>query len=164
MRPGHMNNSGLSRTVQPARPRSLLVQRIVATAFMLGVTVLGVASWDVASGRVPETSSPLLLAVLNDAENRTCTRDLPTLAARFFPAGMSEGEARALLTAAIVTPPRPWFWRAKSDDAITATPDGFSFVRTLRYTPFGNHQVSGVLGFQGGVITSSRLTVRCALG
>lgn len=143
-----------------------LTTRLVAIAFFGTVAALGVASWDVAQGRVPRTNAPLLLDVLNSPENRTCTRDLPELAAKHFPVGMPEADARTLVTSSTVEPPRPWLWTPKLEDAISATnPTGeFSFVRTLRYTPFGNHQVTGSVTIADGKVIASKLRVVCALG
>lgn len=151
---------------ESSKPRSLLIPRLVAAAFVGSITILALASWDVARGRVPETDAPLLLDVLNSPENRTCTRDLPELAARYFPAGMSEAAMRALVLASSVKPPRPWLWTPKSDDVMSAaSPTGeVSFVRTLRYTPFGNHHVNGAVTLSDGKVTGAKLRVVCALG
>lgn len=151
---------------QPAPHRSLLLPRFVAAAFVTSIAVLGLASWDVARGRVPETDAPLLLDVLNSPENRTCTRDLPELAAKHFPPGMTEAAMRALLAASTVKPPRPWLWTPKSEDAVSSlSPAGeISFVRTLRYTPFGNHHVNGAVSLSDGKVTGAKLRVVCALG
>ncbi|MGL4440019.1 MAG: hypothetical protein ACRCUE_12185 [Bosea sp. (in: a-proteobacteria)] len=153
---------------QPILPprRNLLIPRLVAVAFVGSIAVLAFASWDVARGRVPETDAPLLLDVLNSPENRTCTRDLPELAAKHFPPGMTESAMRALVSASTVKPPRPWVWTPKVEDAIFATtPTGeISFVRTLRYTPFGNHHVNGTITVLDGKVTASKLRVVCALG
>ncbi len=150
----------------PSSPRRVLVPRLVAAAFLGTIAVLAIASWDVARGRVPETDSPLLLDVLNSKEDRTCTRDLPDLAAKHFPKGMAEAEARALLAAARVNPPSPWFWTPKPEDRISpaGVPGDLTFVRTLRYTPFGNHHVNGALTLADGKVTGARLRVICALG
>ncbi|MCX7341745.1 MAG: hypothetical protein NT037_14715 [Hyphomicrobiales bacterium] len=150
----------------PTSLRRVLVPRMVAAAFLGTIAVLAIASWDVARGRVPETESPLLLDVLNSKEDRTCTRDLPDLAAKHFPKGMAEAEARTLLGTARVTPPAPWFWRPKAEDQISpaGSPGDLSFVRTLRYTPFGNHHVNGALTLADGKVTGARLRVVCALG
>jgi hypothetical protein len=150
----------------PPRSRNLLIPRLVAVAFVGSIAALALASWDVAQGRVPDTDAPLLLDVLNSPENRTCTRDLPELAQKHFPAGMSEADMRALLAASTVKPPRPWLWTPKSDDVVSAVGQtgDLRFVRTLRYTPFGNHHVDGALTLSDGKVTAARLRVVCALG
>lgn len=150
----------------PPQSRRVLVPRLVAAAFLGSIMVLAIASWDVARGRVPDTDSPLLLDVLNSKEDRTCTRDLPELADKHFPKGMTEESARALLAASIVAKPRPWFWTPKPEDRMSAVSAAgeMSFVRTLRYTPFGNHHVNGVVTFSGGRVTGAKLRVICALG
>ena len=146
--------------------RHLLIPRLVATAFVGSIAALGIASWDVARGRVPDTNAPLLLDALNSPENRTCTRDLPELAARYFPAGMTEEAMRALVAVSTVKPPRPWLWTPKGSDAISPTSSAgeVSFVRTLRYTPFGNHQLMGTVTLSQGNVAAARLRVVCALG
>jgi hypothetical protein len=146
--------------------RNLLVPRLVATVFVGSIAVLALASWDVARGRVPETDSALLLDVLNSPENRTCTRDLPELAARYFPPGMTEAALMALLGNSTVKPPRPLTWSPKIEDAISAISQTgeISFVRTLRFTPFGNHHVNGIVTLVDGKVSGARLRVVCALG
>ncbi len=146
--------------------RNLLVPRLVATAFVGSVAALGIASWDVAQGRVPDTDAPLLLDALNSPENRTCTRDLPELAAKHFPAGMTEEAMRTLIASSVVKPPRPWLWTPKGSDAISPTSGTgeISFVRTLRYTPFGNHLLTGTVTLSQGSVSAARLRVVCALG
>jgi hypothetical protein len=160
-----MRPAAMMKSDQPAQPRTLL-PRLVAVAFVGAIAVLAFASWDVARGRVPETDAPLLLDVLNSPENRTCTRDLPELAAKYFPVGMGESAVRAIVAASTVKPPRPWSWTPKIEDTISVTaPNGeISFVRTLRYTPFGNHHVNGTVTLAGGTVTASKLRVVCALG
>lgn len=155
----------MQQTTQP-KPRSLLIPRLVAIAFVGSIAVLAIASWDVAQGRVPDTDAPLLLDVLNSPENRTCSRSLPEIAAKYFPPGMSEAAMRALITASTVKPPRPWLWSPTIEDMISAaSPSGeVSFVRTLRYTPFGNHHVNGVVTVIDGNVSGAKLRVVCALG
>jgi hypothetical protein len=157
---------GAMTSTTPAPKRSLLVPRIVAVAFVGSIAALGIASWDVAQGRVPDTEAPLLLDALNSPENRTCTRDLPDLAARYFPAGMTEAAMRALVAASVVKPPRPWLWTPKVSDAISPTSGTgeVGFVRTLRYTPFGNHMLTGTVTLDQGSVSAARLRVVCALG
>jgi hypothetical protein len=153
-------------TPTPPARRSLLIPRLVAVAFVGSIAVLAFASWDVARGRVPDTDAPMLLDVLNSPENRTCTRDLPELAAKHFPVGMSESAVRALVAASTVKPPRPWVWTPKVEDTLspTAANGEITFVRTLRFTPFGNHHVNGIVTLADGKVAAAKLRVVCALG
>jgi hypothetical protein len=69
-----------------------------------------------------------------------------------------------VLAAATVTPPRPWFWRPRIEDAVTAGEGALGFVRTIRYTAFGNQTLRGEVSLAGGRVTAVTARLVCALG
>lgn len=152
------------QATHPARTRT--IAKVVAAGFLLSIATLAIASWDLARGRSPDTNSPLLIAVLQTPDNRTCTRDLPGISARFFPAGQPAAEARALIDGATVVPPRPWFWTPKVEEMTEADPAGafLRFQRTFQFTPFGSNVLTGALTFRDGRVATARLGVRCPFG
>ena len=145
-------------------PRSLLVPRIVAVAFVTSIAALGIASWDIARGRVPDTASPLVLQLLETPENRRCSRDAAAELGKFLPVGMPKAAVIALLQNAQVGQPQPWFWRPMAEDALTEAADTISFTRVIRYTAFGNQKVAGEIGFDNQMLKSVAGRVVCAFG
>ena len=148
----------------PAPKRSLLVPRIVAVAFVGSITVLGVTSWDIARGRVPETASPLINDLLQTPENRRCSRDASDVLVRHMPVGTPREAALGVLSAAVVVPPRPWFWQPAAEDSTREQGSEVGFVRAIRYTAFGNQKVSGTLRLENGVVGAVSGQVVCAFG
>ncbi len=141
-----------------------LTARIVAAAFFSAVAALAVASWDIARGRVPETASPLMQALLADPENSTCDRDVSGLMARFVTPGMSAEAAQAVLSEARVIAPRPWFWTPVMEDRLEPSSEGLRFTRVLRYTAFGNHRVTGMVHIGDGRVEKVTARSVCAFG
>jgi hypothetical protein len=141
-----------------------LTTKIVAGGFVGALLVVAIASWDAAKGRAPETESPLLLAVLQASDQRTCTRDATALIAPLLPVGMERATAERLIRAATVTPPRPLFWSVVPEDSITQGAEVLRFTRVLRYTIFGNHRLSGEVRFENGAVSGVTAQVACAFG
>ncbi len=131
-----------------------LIPRIVGAVFLAAVIALGVASWDVARGRVPETRSALLLDVLESPDDRICTRDASAIAARHIKPGMSRAEALDVLGKATVVPPKPLFWTVKPQDALADQGASIAFTRVARYTAFGNHVLTGAVALEGDAVRS----------
>ena len=145
-------------------PDMKLIPRLVAIGFVVSILVLGVASWDVARGRVPDTASPLIIALLTTPEARTCTRDASQGVAAFIKPGMARGDVLAVLQQAVVARPAPWFWTPRMEDSIREQPDSIEFVRVMRYTAFGNHKVSGKANLRDNVLVDVTARVACAFG
>ncbi len=144
--------------------RHLLVPRLVAVAFVTAVLVLAVASWDIARGRAPDTTSALIADLLQTPENRRCSRDATDVVARYFPVGMTRAAAALVLDTATIATPHPWFWTPKNEDAVTDTGAALGFTRTIRYTAFGNQKVTGEVAFENGLVGSVGAKVVCAFG
>jgi hypothetical protein len=138
--------------------------RIVAGTFIGAVAVLGIASWDIARGRAPETASPLIIAVLNTPEDRRCARDVSTVVGRYLTPGMARREAENLLAAATVAAPAPWFWTPVREDRLESLPDRIRFTRTMRFTAFGNQKVEGEAVLDGDAVRSVTARTVCAFG
>jgi hypothetical protein len=102
-----------------------------------------VASWDIARGRVPVTTSPLINDLHNTPEDRKCTRDVSAVVARHVTPGMTRAEALKLLNDAYVEMPQPWFWRPAREESVTGAPGKIGFVRVMRFTAFGNQKIVG---------------------
>jgi hypothetical protein len=141
-----------------------LTSRIVAGAFIGAVVVLGIASWDIARGRAPETASPLIISVLNTPEDRRCARDVSAVVARYVRPGMARGEAESLLAAATVAAPNPWFWTPVREDRLESLPDRIRFTRTIRFTAFGNQKVDGEAMLEADVVRAVSARTVCAFG
>lgn len=145
-------------------PAPRLLPRLVAAAFAITIVALGLASWDIARGRAPETGSPMIVALLQEPDNRLCSRDVARTIAPFLRPGMARDQALAVLAAATVTPPRPWFWRPRIEDAVTAGEGAIGFVRTIRYTAFGNQTLRGEVSLAEGRVAVVTARLVCALG
>ncbi len=141
-----------------------LIPRLVAVGFVGSIAALAIASWDVARGRAPDTSSPLIVALLTAPEARTCTRDGSAAVAAHLKPGMPREEALATLRQATVSAPSPWFWTPRSEDSLTEQPGRIDFVRVMRYTAFGNHRVSGSVLLQDGAVAEVKARIACAFG
>ncbi len=141
-----------------------LIPRLVAIGFVGSISALAIASWDVARGRVPDTESPLIIALLTAPEARTCTRDASQGVATFLKPGMSRADVLAVLQQAVVSKPVPWFWTPRTEDSITEQSGSIDFVRVMRYTAFGNHKVSGTVNLGDNVLVDVKARVACAFG
>jgi 4-hydroxy-tetrahydrodipicolinate reductase len=54
---------------------------------------------------------------------------------------MERDQALAVLAAATVTPPRPWFWRPRIEDAVTAGEGAIGFASLRGGSVAGDHAV-----------------------
>lgn len=167
MRPGRMTEPAQPPRLPAgteSRPHGRLLPRLVAAAFLIAVAALGLASWDIARGRAPETASPLVQDLLETPENRRCSRDAGEALRRHLPAGMARAEALRLLAGAVVTPPRPWFWTPVVEDRLFEETGRIRFTRVIRYTAFGNQKLTGEITLAEGLVQSASGEVVCALG
>jgi hypothetical protein len=136
--------------------------RNIAIAFALFAIVALIASIDMARGRTPVTNSALVLDVLAGGADKQCRRDVSAVAARHVKPGMGAAEARAVIDAASITPPSPWFWKPSvtSTDAVSAT--RIEAVRTLRSTAFGNELLRLDVTLSEGKVSDVKAQVECA--
>jgi hypothetical protein len=136
--------------------------RSLAIAFAVFAVVALVASIDMARGRTPVTQSALVLDVLAGGADKQCRRDVSAVAARHVKPGMNAAEARAVIDAARITPPSPWFWKPSltSTDAVSGT--RIEAVRTLRSTAFGNELLRIDASLTEGKVSSVKAQVECA--
>ena len=141
-----------------------IIPRLVAIGFVGSILALAVASWDVARGRVPDTDSPLIIALLTTPEARTCTRDASQGVGIFLRPGLPRADVLALLQQAVVARPAPWFWTPRTEDSISEQPERIEFVRVMRYTAFGNHKVSGTVNLRDNMLVDVSARVACAFG
>lgn len=132
--------------------------KVVGVAFVSAVAALAVASWDIARGRVPVTTSPLINGLLETPDQRTCSRDVSAVVARFIPPGLPRAEVRRVLEGARVEAPEPWFWKPAREENVIDAGAEIGFVRVMRFTAFGNQKVIGKVQMAGD--QASSLTAR----
>ncbi len=138
-----------------------MTAKIAGAGFGLLVAAMAVASWDVAKGRVPVTSSALIEDLLNTPEDRRCSRDVSAVVARHVRPGMTRAEALKVLNDAFVEQPRPLFWRPAREESVTGTPDKIGFVRVMRFTAFGNQKIVGSADIAEERVTGVQATMAC---
>jgi hypothetical protein len=148
-------------SIQPQQPPRRRLTLVVAAGFLALIAALAIASWDIARGRAPVTTSPLIEALLETPEERRCSRDVAAIVARHVTPGMARADARAVLERATVTAPTPWFWTPAREESVTDAPDGLHFVRVMRFTAFGNQKVIGKALIADGRVASVTATMVC---
>ncbi len=136
--------------------------RILAFAFAAFALVALVASIDLARGRTPETASALILDVLAGGEAKQCRRDVSEVVRRHIRPGMSADEAKAVIAAAQIMPPRPWFWVPQLTQGLSETAASIVATRTLRTTAFGNELLTLDIGLAEGKVARLAAQVECA--
>jgi hypothetical protein len=75
---------------------------------------------------------------------------------------MSAAEARAVIDAASITPPEPWFWKPSLTRSDRMSIDRIEAVRTLRSTAFGNELLRIDVSLAEGKVSAVRAQVECA--
>jgi hypothetical protein len=140
------------------------VGRLIALGFALFALVCGIVSLDYARGRVPETESALILAVLGGGADKKCRRDVSAIVARHIQPGMPRGEAMAVISGVTVKLPQPWFWKASRTEALVDEVDRIRATRTLRATAFGNELLMMDIILKEGRVESLAARVECAFG
>jgi hypothetical protein len=136
--------------------------RNIAIAFALFAVVALIASIDMARGRTPVTQSALVLDVLAGGADKQCRRDVSNVVARHVKPGMGAAEARAVIDAASITPPSPWFWKPSISRSDNITGSRIEAVRTLRATAFGNELLRMDVTLTEGKVTDVKAQVECA--
>ena len=99
-----------------------------------------------------------------DLDAEAGARSSADLLARHLPVGTPREAALGVLSAAVVVPPRPWFWQPAAEDSTRQQGSEVGFVRAIRYTAFGNQKVSGTLRLENGVVVAVSGQVVCAFG
>ncbi len=136
--------------------------QFIAIGFGLFALICGIVSMDYARGRVPETSSPLILDVLAGGAEKRCRRDVTDVAVKHLPAGMARADALRVINEATTELPRPWFWSPRRTDSVSERPDGITASRMMRATAFGNEQLLIELGIRDGKVDRVAAKVECA--
>lgn len=138
--------------------------RLIAIGFAVFAVVCGVVSLDYARGRVPETTSPLILDILSEGVAKQCRRGVSAVVKRHIQPGMDRAAALQVISGAVIALPRPWFWRASLTESLADTPDRLQATRTLRATAFGNELLLIDLRLKDGRVDSVAAKVECAFG
>ena len=141
-------------------PRGFLL-KFVAAAFVTTILVLAVASVDIARGQNVVTASPFVTDLLRTSDERRCDLDVTPVAARHLAPGLSRREARAVLDAAVIEKPRPWFWTVVDDGFVTDAGAEIRFRRVIRHTAFGNQAVVGALAMEGDAVRQVSARMIC---
>jgi hypothetical protein len=136
--------------------------QIIAIGFAAFALACGIVSLDYARGRVPETSSPLILDVLAGGAEKRCRRDVSDVAVKSLPVGMTRPDALRVINEAMTELPRPWFWTPRRTDSVGERPDGITASRMMRATAFGNEQLLIELGIRDGKVERVAARVECA--
>jgi hypothetical protein len=121
-----------------------------------------VLTWDASQGRVPETDSAVIGAVLGATINKQCARDVSAALAPVLPVGMARGEAEALLAAATIRMPRPWFWKPVRLDRTSIVGDRLEMRRTIKATVFGSETLMLEAGFANDKLAALKARVECS--
>jgi hypothetical protein len=135
--------------------------RIVALAFGLVAVVGAVLTWDASQGRVPETDSAVVGAVLGATVNKQCARDVTAAIVPLMPMGMARAQAEALLAAATIRMPRPWFWKPVRQDRTSIVGDRLEMRRTIKATVFGAETLVLEAGFANDKLAALKARVEC---
>ena len=138
--------------------------RLIAIGFAAFALICGVVSLDYARGRVPETTSSLILDILSEGVAKQCRRDVSAVVRRHIPPGMERARAVQAISDAVIALPRPWFWSASLTEAMVEAPDRLQATRTLRATAFGNELLLIDLRLRDGRVDSVAAKVECAFG
>jgi hypothetical protein len=137
--------------------------RLFVIAFGLLALVIGVASFDLARGRVADTRSAALADVVAASRDKQCGGDVTAALAPYFPIGMSRAEALAEIAKIVVTPPRPWFWTPRIANRTLDEPARIRAVRTIRAVFSGQHDVSLDLAMADDRVVAVKAEVVCSL-
>jgi aspartate aminotransferase len=116
--------------------------------------------------------TPRTVGIILNSPSNPCGITLPAASmraiadvlARHLPVGTPREAALGVLSAAVVVPPRPWFWQPAAEDSTRQQGSEVGFVRAIRYTAFGNQKVSGTLRLENGVVVAVSGQVVCAFG
>lgn len=138
-----------------------LTFKLVAGAFLTTILALAVASVDIARGQNVVTDSPLVRELLRTSDERRCDLDVSPVAARHLAPGLSRRQARAVLDAAVIEKPRPWFWTVSDDGFVTDAGAEIRFRRVIRHTAFGNQAVTGALVMEGDAVREVSARMIC---
>ncbi|MGL4976249.1 MAG: hypothetical protein ACRC56_13205 [Bosea sp. (in: a-proteobacteria)] len=136
--------------------------RLVALAFGLVAVVGAVLTWDASKGRVPETSSTVIAAVLAATINKQCARDVSAALAPVLPLGIARGQAETLLAAATIRMPRPWFWKPQRLDRTSIVGDRLEMRRTIKATIFGSETLILEGNFAEDKLAALKARVECS--
>jgi hypothetical protein len=138
--------------------------RLIGVAFGLFALICLVATYDYSRGRVPQTESPLIADVLAGTTARECGRDATAIVARHLPAGIAQAQAEKILEAAVIVPPRPWFWTPTNETATSRNGDTVEALRTIKTTAFGANLLRIHLTFADGKLRRLAAEVVCRFG
>lgn len=138
--------------------------RLLAGGVILFALVCLVSTVDFSRGRVPETNSPLVGAVLAATTARECGRDATEVVSRHLPAGMEQAAAEAILNAATIVAPRPWFWTPAMETSTIWTGDTLEALRTIKTTAFGTNLLRVHMTFGDGKLRRLAAEVVCRFG
>ncbi|HEV7259306.1 MAG TPA: hypothetical protein VGN82_16110 [Bosea sp. (in: a-proteobacteria)] len=138
--------------------------RLIGLGVGLFALICLVTTYDYSRGRVPQTDSPLIADVLAGTTARECGRDATEIVARHLPAGIAQAQAEKILDAAVIVPPRPWFWTPAKESATTWTGDTLEALRTIKTTAFGSNLLRIHLTFADGKLRRLAAEVVCRFG
>jgi hypothetical protein len=138
--------------------------RVVGICVGLFALICLVATYDYSRGRVPQTDSALVADVLAGTTARECGRDATEIVARHLPAGIDQARAEKILEAAVIVPPRPWFWTPQNETATSWNGDTLEALRTIKITAFGNNLLRIHLTFSDGKLRRLAAEVVCRFG
>ena len=136
--------------------------RLVVIAFGLVAVVGAILTWDASKGRVPETSSSVLAAVLGATINKQCARDVSAALTPVLPIGMARGQAETLLAAATIRMPQPWFWKPVRLDRTSIVGDRLEMRRTIKATIFGTETMILEANFAENKLAALKARVECS--
>lgn len=136
---------------------------VFVIAFGLLALFIGVASFDLARGRIADTRSAVIADVVAASRDKQCGGDVTPAVRPYFPVGMSRAEALAALAQVVVTPPRPWFWMARMDDRTLDQPARITALRTIRAVVSGQHDLSIALDMADDRVAAVKAEVVCSL-
>jgi hypothetical protein len=136
--------------------------RFVALAFVLVALIGAVLTWDASQGRVPETDSTVVGAVLGATINKQCARDVTAAITPLMPVGMPRAQAEALLAAATIRLPKPWFWKPVRLDRTSIVGDQLEMRRTIKATVFGSETLVLEAGFANDRLAALKARVECS--
>lgn len=135
--------------------------RWIGIVFGLFALICLFATYDFSRGRTTDTDSALIAEVLTASRAKECGRDATEIVARYFPVGMSRGEAERLLAQTVIRAPKPWFWTPIDENSTAADGDSIEALRTIKITAFGNQLLRLYLGFEGGKLNKLAAEVVC---
>jgi hypothetical protein len=138
--------------------------RLIAIGLAAFALICGVVSLDYARGRVPETSSQLILDVLASGVAKQCRRDATQAVQKHILPGMARADVLRVIDQVTIILPSPWFWKASVTQSLSDMPELVRATRTLRATAFGNELLLLDIIMKDGKVESMKARVECAFG